>query len=459
MDNSGVSNDCRIYVDCTDTVVIGLNTGIQRVVRNIVARSEKVGSEIGIPIIPVVMFNGDFWPLNIIPIFPSYRKIVSGFYERGGRFYENFKSDFSLKNPTHSEERLETLFSKKKDLMKILLRRISRSFFFFPLWGLPILRGKSKILFSKEDIILLPDAFWVDSNLFKALEKLKKKGSMILPVIHDLIPLTHPQFNSEFYNSKFVDCFYELMNLSEGAITISKAGKADLTSAIARILLKSGNPFPVEYFYHGSDLEKDMDPDLTVRSSIVSLISEKRLYLSVGTIEPRKGYETILDAFSQLWQKEVNISLCIIGKVGGASDKIIKKIYNNAYLNKHLFVFHDINDAELVYLYKNSKSLIFASAVEGFGLPLVEAMHFDLPVIASDIPIFREIGRDYPTYFRVGVVEDLLGILLNFEDSVLRRHSSSKWLTWDESIEMLFKKILILKSVLQNLRREEKNII
>lgn len=452
-DRVGIKNDFCIFIDCTDTTIIGSNPGIQRVVSNIVCRAEATGRRLGCSCIPVVMFNGDFWPVAAIPSARFYGKAVSRLYEIGKNFYR--KIETAIKSETISPDKLprrNSAYGKKTGSIKVLLQKYSRNLFFLPLWIMPLFKQEFKIRFNKNDILLLPDAFWVDSDFCKVLQKSKEAGTLIIPVIHDLIPLTHPQFNNEEYNERFKKNFHKLICVANGVITLSQTGKSELGDFVSCHFSKSISHFPIEYFYHGSDFRREeKGGDISLRSSVLSLISGRKPYLAVGTIEPRKGYETILDAFNHLWENGVNTPLCIVGKIGGGVDHVIKKINKSKYLNKNLFVFHDINDSELVVLYKNSKSLIFASAAEGFGLPLVEAMHYKLPVIASDIPIFREIGRDYPVYFSQGNVEALINAVSSFEMLGVVEHPSVEWISWDESIQMLFEKVLLINSAREDL--------
>ncbi|MEP6609773.1 MAG: glycosyltransferase, partial [Burkholderiaceae bacterium] len=102
-------------------------------------------------------------------------------------------------------------------------------------------------------------------------------------------------------------------------------------------------------------------------------------------------------------------------------------------------------DIELDFAYRHASALIFASRAEGFGLPLVEAMHYGLPVLASDIPIFHEIGGEYPIYFDPDRSESLLAAVLAFESAVahgtlIRR--AKPWLSWEDSTRMLLSKVV-----------------
>jgi alpha-1,2-rhamnosyltransferase len=71
----------------------------------------------------------------------------------------------------------------------------------------------------------------------------------------------------------------------------------------------------------------------------------------------------------------------------------------HAEYGRRLFWLDNASDADLFHLYPRARALVFPSFVEGFGMPLVEALRHGARVIASDIPVFREIGRDDVAYF------------------------------------------------------------
>ena len=78
------------------------------------------------------------------------------------------------------------------------------------------------------------------------------------------------------------------------------------------------------------------------------------------------------------------------------------------------------------------------------SLPVVEAMLNQIPVIASDIPVFKEVTGNYPTYFKTGDKKDLAKVLLKTKKTNIKSHDKSAWLTWDESIKIYSEKILSL---------------
>jgi alpha-1,2-rhamnosyltransferase len=174
------------------------------------------------------------------------------------------------------------------------------------------------------------------------------------------------------------------------------------------------------------------DPGSTgVRTEIRENFSSGKFYMMVGTIEPRKGYDTAYDAFCSLWDAGEAPGLVVIGRSGWECDGLLERMKNDARLGKRLWIYHDANDNELVFLYRHAQALIFASRIEGFGLPLVEAMQHGLAVIASDIPVFREIADGYANFFATGDSSDLARLVRLQQREGLPQSTARQWRTWD----------------------------
>jgi glycosyltransferase involved in cell wall biosynthesis len=103
-------------------------------------------------------------------------------------------------------------------------------------------------------------------------------------------------------------------------------------------------------------------------------------------------------------------------------------------------------DSELDYAYRHASALIIASKAEGFGLPVVEAFQYGLPVLCSDIEVFREIADGRAMFFSLDDPARLTAALDDFcatHDPALRRlRDPQPWLTWRESTEQLLDVLL-----------------
>ena len=170
----------------------------------------------------------------------------------------------------------------------------------------------------------------------------------------------------------------------------------------------------------------------------------------VGTIEPRKGHLQVLDAFDQLWSQGLDINLIIAGAEGWrdlrqAMRRTIPQIV--AWLRSHpergrrLFWIDGPSDEYLEKIYAASSCLIAASAGEGFGLPLIEAARHKLPIIARDIPVFREVAGGHAFYF-TGEKPDALAQAVKewlalYDQGKHPKSNAMPWMTWAQSAERL----------------------
>jgi glycosyltransferase involved in cell wall biosynthesis len=122
-------------------------------------------------------------------------------------------------------------------------------------------------------------------------------------------------------------------------------------------------------------------------------------------------------------------------------DKLIRRLRIHTELNNRLFWFEGISDEYLEKLYAVSTCLIAASYGEGFGLPLIEAAQHKLPIIARDIPVFREVAGEHAYYFKADQPAELANAIQNwlsdFHKNQYPKSTNMPWLTWKESAKQL----------------------
>lgn len=147
-------------------------------------------------------------------------------------------------------------------------------------------------------------------------------------------------------------------------------------------------------------------------SKNLQVLNKKMFFLSVGAFEKRKNYETILYAANILKQMNFQFNFCLVG-FETKYLKYLKKIIADLDLSNNIFIYHNITDANLEYLYKKCYAFIYPSKYEGFGIPLIEAINFDCNIILSDIKVFREISNGMGQYFNHTSPEDLSHKIIN----------------------------------------------
>lgn len=117
-----------------------------------------------------------------------------------------------------------------------------------------------------------------------------------------------------------------------------------------------------------------------------------KFFLYVGNFYPHKNVDALIEGYKKI---KTDINLVLAGPDDYFTDRLIKELKGN----RNIFIVKNPTTSDLVYLYKNAEALVHPSLSEGFGLPVIEAAHFGLPVIASDIPVFKEIlGEDYISF-------------------------------------------------------------
>ena len=171
-------------------------------------------------------------------------------------------------------------------------------------------------------------------------------------------------------------------------------------------------------------------------TSILQKLRAGPTFLMVGTIEPRKGHQQTLAAFETLWAQGVRANLVIVGKPGWLVEDLVQCLRNHPELGAQLHWLESVSDEYLEVIYSASSCLIAASEGEGFGLPLIEAAQYHLPIIARDLPVFREITGAHAFYFnglKPSDLSDALSVWLTlYKDKKHVRSDGMTWLAWPQ---------------------------
>lgn len=134
-----------------------------------------------------------------------------------------------------------------------------------------------------------------------------------------------------------------------------------------------------------------------------------KYFLYVGNAYPHKNLERLIEAFSQS-SKVLNTKLLLVGKKDYFYTRLERKVESMGLGNSVLFL-HNVSDGELAGLYGDALALVMPSRMEGFGLPVLEAMQRGCLVAAANIEVFREIAGDIPVYFEPTDVNELANVL------------------------------------------------
>lgn len=423
----------KIYVECGTSLQSNSNTGIQRVVRNIVKELNYVEKNLNIEILKVKLLNNKIVPINLIEDNNLNKSIKLILMNKILRLFYKITTFKIIKLINRN---------KLNKFIRLILENVRN-----------IIINDSRIKIGIEDLIsknnqheilLLLDSTW-NPLIWNSVDKFRESGGHVCAVLYDLIPFYHPETVESFTRFAHTTWWIEAPKHIDSVLCISKTVRnqylnwQDENKISNKV--KSKN---VGFFYLGSNFINEDD-------FISILESESPFYINVGSIEPRKNHQYLLDAFDSLWEKNINISLVIIGKNSWKSEHILKRITNHSLFNQKLFLLRDISDRELFILYKNCSGVIFPSIDEGFGLPIIEAIYCNTSIFCSDIPIFREIADDKASYFSLDNSETLATIILFHNQNNVKLTNISKKnievLTWNECAIELFTKLIKIASI------------
>ncbi|MEV6910766.1 glycosyltransferase family 1 protein [Amycolatopsis sp. NPDC051071] len=238
------------------------------------------------------------------------------------------------------------------------------------------------------------------------------KGRTLSVAVHDTVPWTHP----ETLTPRGVAWHQAVIARAARratALTVPTQAIADELGGLVPVSV------PLRVIPHG------VRPP--VEFSEVAL--PERYVLAIGTIEPRKGIDVLIDAVGR-----IGVPLVLAGQPGwGGIDPLALAREHGADVR----LLGKVSDAELAFALRGAAVLAMPSRAEGFGLPLIEAMAAGVPVVHSDVPALAEVAGGAGVVVPVGDAQALAGALKNvlenpglvtaLRDGGLSRSSDFTW--------------------------------
>ena len=278
----------------------------------------------------------------------------------------------------------------------------------------------------------------------------RESGVHIGFLVYDILPLTFPHFFPDFAEDVHGDWLSAIADVSDELICISQAVADDV-----RRWLQDRKPEALERLrLHAVHLGADIDASAPTTGlpagadRTLEAITSRPTFLMVGTVEPRKGYLQAISAFDILWRKGSDVCLLIVGGEGWKPlpehqrrtiPEIVDRLLLHPEAGERLFWLQGVSDEYLQRVYDASVCLIAASEDEGFGLPLIEAAHHGLPILARDIPVFREVAGTHASYFSGMEPNNLAEVVERWLEARAAGHhqasGSMPWLTWADNVD------------------------
>jgi glycosyltransferase involved in cell wall biosynthesis/SAM-dependent methyltransferase len=272
--------------------------------------------------------------------------------------------------------------------------------------------------------------------------KMRNAGVKIYFVIYDLLPIFMP--NSFWQGASHMHAdWLSVIAQNDGAICISKAVADEYYQWLKDQRRLPRGEFNIGWFHLGADLSSSTPTSGLPENApaVLKNLETRPTFVTVGTVEPRKGHAQILASFDLLWKEGVDVNLVLVGKQGWNVEELADEINNHAEFGQRLIWAGSASDEYLEEIYKRSSCLVSASLGEGFGLPLIEAAQHGVPIIARDLPVFQEVAGDNALYFSGHEAGDLAGTVKQWldlhEKNAVPLSTNMQWLTWEQSAGQL----------------------
>ncbi|MBP7951899.1 MAG: glycosyltransferase family 4 protein [Sphingorhabdus sp.] len=267
------------------------------------------------------------------------------------------------------------------------------------------------------------------------IEWVRRSGVKPIYFVHDLIPITHPQFCREGEAEKHKARMTAALQSAHGIIGNSQ----DTLAILTKFAGSADLPVPKMTAAHLGTAE--MAKTDNSRASFA-----QPYFVMLSTIEGRKNHTLLLD----VWQKMIASGvgdipqLIIIGQRGWQCEDVTNRLDNDEQLKPHIAELSNCTDEEIARYLRGARALLFPSFAEGYGMPLMEALIVGTPVIASDIAVFREIAGGVPEYLDPNDREMWLSTILQYQaepsaerEKQQRRISKLKPPSWQDHFNQI----------------------
>lgn len=218
---------------------------------------------------------------------------------------------------------------------------------------------------------------------------LKKKGIRSVVTIHDLIFLRYPQFYQPIDRAIYTRKFRYACREADHIIAVSECTKRDIVSYF------DIEPDKISVIYQGCDTSFSKKLSFEEKQQVITRYHLPDTFmLNVGTIEARKNLLLAVKALSQM---DDSVHLVAVGRQTKYTEEV--KTYIAAHgLEQRVHFLSGIPLSDLPALYQLASVFVYPSIFEGFGIPIIEALHSGTPVIAATGSCLEEAGGPHSTY-------------------------------------------------------------
>ena len=271
----------------------------------------------------------------------------------------------------------DVILPNKHFIMNIKNKNLRR--FFYLIWLNTFFLFKQIFIFPKQISILYTNY----SMPFIKINRIRQ-----FPVVHDLCSYLYPETMTKIQNFYSIMATNNAIKNGDKIITVSKTVKEE----IIKQFNIPANRIAVIYNSNTLNLGNYINMDNNQVLDSFNLI-KKGYIIAVSTFNRRKNILELIEAFNLFSKENKDIKLVLVG--GNGNDNKINFIRKR---NKNIIFTGFLSNEDLGILYKNALFFISPSLYEGFGIPIIDAQQFELPVLCSDINVYHEVAKESAIY-------------------------------------------------------------
>ncbi len=335
----------------------------------------------------------------------------------------------------HPEHHFYFLFDRKysedfifsENVTPVILNPPARHPFLWFLWfEISIKRYLKRI---NADLFLSPDGYLSLSSDTKQIA-----------VIHD-INFIHRPNDLPFFTRKYYNYFFP--KFAEKAFkiaTVSEYSKQDIAEQFNIDTKK------IEVVYNGCNELYKPFPENIKQKTKQKYTGGKDYFIFIGTLHPRKNITGLFKAFEKFKiESKSNIKIIIVGEKLFMT-KDIERVYSQSDFKNDIIFTGRLNPEDLHSVLASAIAMTFVPFFEGFGIPILEAMNCDVPVICSNTTSLPEVAGDAALYVNPENTSDIKNAMIkitsddNLRKTLIAKGRKQKELfSWDNTAEKLWK--------------------
>jgi glycosyltransferase involved in cell wall biosynthesis len=347
-------------------------TGIDRVV---LAYARWLTGRTDIDLRPVITFGGRLWE--------APRALLAGIVEGTALFHAAGRGDEIVDESWSAL--LDVLAGAQAMPSGLRAKPVTTQLPARVMWHAAILARSIPKL---RPVLSLRDALYVNVSHTglgdpTVLPRLMAKGARNIVLVHDLIPIEHPEYCAPGARGRHIRRLENILGHTALAIVNSQT----TGNSLAAYAKQMARPCPqIKVAYLG------VEPPFISRPEPIP--SARPYFVHVGTLEARKNLAFLLAIWRRLYEEQGAQApyLILVGRRGWENEAVVDQLDRSEAAKHLVHEVNDLQDSQLARLIAGARALLAPSFTEGYDLPVMEALSLGTPVIASDIPVHRELA-------------------------------------------------------------------